>query len=122
MRRFLLPILLILPMTAGAAAPLPSSAAIDAAAHTLMKETGAKGFALATIDHGRVVQSNFNDYDMPRMKDMPKIEVHVVMSKEDPTGIGEPGLPVVAPAIGNAVFAATGKRLRRLPIKPEDLA
>jgi isoquinoline 1-oxidoreductase beta subunit len=75
-----------------------------------------------TIDRGRVVQSNFNDYDMPRMKDMPKIEVHVVMSKEDPTGIGEPGLPVVAPAVGNAVFAATGKRLRRLPIKPEDLA
>ncbi len=75
-----------------------------------------------TIDRGRVQQSNFNDYDMPRMNEMPKIEVHVVMSKEDPTGIGEPGLPVVAPAVGNAVFAATGKRLRRLPIKPEDLA
>jgi isoquinoline 1-oxidoreductase beta subunit len=75
-----------------------------------------------TIERGRVKQANFNDYDMPRMKEMPRIEVHVVMSKEDPTGIGEPGLPVVAPAIGNAIFAATGKRLRRLPIKPEDLA
>jgi isoquinoline 1-oxidoreductase beta subunit len=75
-----------------------------------------------TIDRGRVQQANFNDYDMPRMSEMPKIEVHLVMSKEDPTGIGEPGLPVVAPAVGNAVFAATGKRLRRLPIKPEDLA
>jgi len=75
-----------------------------------------------TIERGRVKQANFNDYDMPRMKEMPKIEVHVVMSKEDPTGIGEPGLPVVAPAIGNAVFAATGKRLRRLPIQAADLA
>src|SRR5712692_296563 len=75
-----------------------------------------------TIDHGRVQQANFNDYDMPRMSEMPKIEVHLVMSKEDPTGIGEPGLPVVAPAVGNAIFAATGKRLRRLPIRAEDLA
>jgi isoquinoline 1-oxidoreductase subunit beta len=75
-----------------------------------------------TIDRGRVQQSNFNDYDMPRLNEMPKIEVHVTMSKEDPTGIGEPGLPVVAPAICNAVFAATGRRLRRLPIKSADLA
>jgi isoquinoline 1-oxidoreductase beta subunit len=75
-----------------------------------------------TIDRGRVQQANFNDYDMPRMSEMPRIEVHLVMSKEDPTGIGEPGLPVVAPAVGNAVFAATGKRLRRLPIHAEDLA
>jgi len=75
-----------------------------------------------TIDRGRVQQANFNDYDMPRMSEMPKIEVHLVMSKEDPTGIGEPGLPVVAPAVANAVFAATGKRLRRLPIRAEDLA
>ena len=75
-----------------------------------------------TIERGRVQQANFNDYDMPRMSEMPKVEVHLVMSKEDPTGIGEPGLPVVAPAVGNAVFAATGKRLRRLPIRTEDLA
>jgi len=75
-----------------------------------------------TIDRGRVQQANFNDYDMPRMREMPKIEVHVVPSKEEPTGIGEPGLPVAAPAVCNAVFNATGKRLRRLPIQSADLA
>jgi isoquinoline 1-oxidoreductase subunit beta len=75
-----------------------------------------------TIDRGRVQQSNFNDYQMPRINETPKIEVHLVPSKEEPTGIGEPGLPVIAPAVCNAVFAATGKRLRRLPIRPEDLA
>src|SRR6266849_3774444 len=75
-----------------------------------------------TISGGRVEQSNFNDYAMPRMSETPKMEVHVVMSKEEPTGIGEPGLPVVAPAMCNAIFAATGKRLRRLPIRAEDLA
>jgi CO/xanthine dehydrogenase Mo-binding subunit len=56
------------------------------------------------------------------MNDAPKTEVHVVMSKEEPTGIGEPGLPVIAPAMSNAIFAATGKRLRRLPIQPQDFA
>jgi isoquinoline 1-oxidoreductase beta subunit len=75
-----------------------------------------------TIKDGRVEQSNFNDYQMPRISETPKTEVHVVMSKEEPTGIGEPGLPVVTPALCNAIFAATGKRLRRLPIRTEDLA
>jgi isoquinoline 1-oxidoreductase beta subunit len=75
-----------------------------------------------TIKGGRVEQSNFNNYQMPRMSETPKTEVHVVMSKEEPTGIGEPGLPVVAPAMCNAIFAATGKRIRRLPIRAEDLA
>ena len=59
---------------------------------------------------------------MPRINETPKIEVHIVQSTEDPTGIGEPGLPVIAPAVCNAIFAATGKRLRRLPIRREDLA
>jgi isoquinoline 1-oxidoreductase subunit beta len=75
-----------------------------------------------TISGGRVEQANFNDYGMPRMNDAPKTEVHVIISKEEPTGIGEPGLPVVAPAMCNAIFAATGKRMRRLPIQPQDLA
>jgi isoquinoline 1-oxidoreductase subunit beta len=75
-----------------------------------------------TISGGRVEQANFNNYGMPRMNDAPKTEVHVVISKEEPTGIGEPGLPVVAPAMCNAIFAATGKRMRRLPIQPQDLA
>ncbi|HWY07159.1 MAG TPA: xanthine dehydrogenase family protein molybdopterin-binding subunit [Candidatus Acidoferrales bacterium] len=82
----------------------------------------AASYDAITISGGRVEQSNFNDYQMPRMNDAPKTEVHVVMSKEEPTGIGEPGLPVVAPAMCNAIFAATGKRLRRLPIQPRDLA
>ena len=75
-----------------------------------------------TIDRGRVEQSNFNDYQMPRINETPKIEVHVVNSTEEPTGIGEPGLPVIAPAVCNAIFAGTGKRIRRLPIRAEDLA
>lgn len=75
-----------------------------------------------TVNAGRVQQSNFNNYQIPRIQDTPKIEVHVVASQEDPTGIGEPGLPVAAPAVCNAIFQATGKRVRRLPIRREDLA
>jgi isoquinoline 1-oxidoreductase subunit beta len=75
-----------------------------------------------TIQGGRVEQSNFNDYEMPRIRETPKIEVHVISSTEEPTGIGEPGLPVVAPAVCNALFTLTGKRIRRLPIRAEDLA
>jgi isoquinoline 1-oxidoreductase subunit beta len=82
----------------------------------------AASYDAITISGGRVEQANFNDYGMPRMGDAPKTKVHVVMSKEEPTGIGEPGLPVMAPAMCNAIFAATGKRLRRLPIQPQDLA
>jgi isoquinoline 1-oxidoreductase subunit beta len=75
-----------------------------------------------TIKGGRVEQGNFNDYQMPRIADTPKTEVHVVMSKEEPTGIGEPGLPVVAAAVCNGIYALTKKRIRRLPIRKEDLA
>ncbi len=74
-----------------------------------------------TIAGGRVEQSNFNDYDMVRMSEAPKVEVHIMESGDAPGGIGEPGTPPIAPAVCNAIFAATGKPVRRLPIRPEDL-
>jgi len=74
-----------------------------------------------TLEKGRVQQRNFNDYPMLRMFESPAIEVYIVPSAEHPTGVGEPGVPPVAPAVANAIFAATGRRVRRLPIKPEDL-
>lgn len=74
-----------------------------------------------TLEKGRVQQRNFNDYPMVRMFESPAIEVYIVPSTEHPTGVGEPGVPPVAPAVANAIFAATGKRVRRLPIKLEDL-
>jgi len=75
-----------------------------------------------TIKNGRVEQGNFNTYQMPKIADTPKTEVHIVMSKEEPTGIGEPGLPVVTASVCNAIYALTKKRIRRLPIQKEDLA
>jgi isoquinoline 1-oxidoreductase beta subunit len=69
-----------------------------------------------TFKDGQVQQSNFHDYRMLRMSQMPKVEVYIVPSKEAPGGIGEPGTPAVAPAVANAIFAATGKRIRKLPI------
>jgi isoquinoline 1-oxidoreductase beta subunit len=69
-----------------------------------------------TFRSGRVQQSNFHDYPMLRMSQMPTVEVHIVPSTEKPGGVGEPGVPPVAPAVANAVFAATQKRVRRLPI------
>jgi isoquinoline 1-oxidoreductase beta subunit len=75
-----------------------------------------------TFKNGRVEQSNFNDYPMVRIFESPEIEVHIVPSTEKPTGVGEPGVPPVAPALTNAIFAVTGKRIRRLPIRSSDLA
>jgi len=75
-----------------------------------------------TIANGAVEQSNFSDYDLVRVNEAPQIEVHIVDSKEAPGGMGEPGTPPIAPAVCNAIFAATGKPVRRLPIQPEDLA
>src|SRR5207302_1282794 len=69
-----------------------------------------------TIDHGRVKQGNFIDYPMMRINEMPAVEVHVVPSTEKQGGIGEPSVGPIAPALCNAIFAATGKRIRKLPI------
>jgi isoquinoline 1-oxidoreductase beta subunit len=70
-----------------------------------------------TIRNGGVVQSNFPDYPLLRMDEMPDVEVHIVQSDAAPGGVGEPGTPPIAPAVANAVFAATGKPVRRLPIR-----
>jgi isoquinoline 1-oxidoreductase beta subunit len=90
---------------------------------------GAINFGLAqalkseiTFSGGRVDQSNFHDYEVLRMSDAPPvIEVHIVPSAEPPGGCGEPSVPPAAPALANAIFAATGKRFRRLPIRAADL-
>ncbi len=68
------------------------------------------------IEAGRVKQSNFHDYRMVRLAEMPQIEVHIVPSTDAQGGVGEPGTPPIAPAVCNAIFAATGKRIRKLPI------
>ena len=74
-----------------------------------------------TIDKGRVQQANFDTYDMLRIDEMPAIEVHIVPSTQEPGGIGEASVPPIAPAVANALFAATGKRIRSLPIRRTDL-
>ncbi len=86
--------------------------------------SGGIGFGLAaalkgaiTIDRGRVQEANFNTYDVLRIDEMPKIEVHIVPSTEEPGGAGESCVPAIAPAVANAIFFASGKRVRKLPIK-----
>ena len=74
------------------------------------------------VQGGQIVESNFDDYKMMRLKDTPPINVQLIESKAKQGRIGEIGTPVIGPAVANAVFAATGKRVRRLPILKEDLA
>ena len=74
-----------------------------------------------TLENGKVKQSNFNDYRMLRINDSPVIEVHIVPSTDKMGGAGEPGVPPIAPALSNALFAATRKRIRSLPVRNEDL-
>ena len=89
---------------------------------------GGIGFGLAAALHGEislrdgvVQQGNFHDYPLLRMDEMPEVEVHIVPSAANPTGVGEPGVPPVAPAVANALADATGKRIRRLPISTSEL-
>lgn len=83
---------------------------------------GGVGFALAaalygeiTVEQGRAKQSNFHDYKVLRINEMPEVAVHIVDSDTAPTGVGEPGVPPLAPAVANAMYRLTGKRVRRLP-------
>ena len=88
-------------------------AAIDGVAEALTQAI--------TIDKGRVEQSNFHDFTLLRMYQAPQVEVHFLPSENSPTGLGEPALPPAVPALCNAIFAATGKRVRKLPIDPAEL-
>jgi isoquinoline 1-oxidoreductase beta subunit len=74
---------------------------------------------LGTVTGGAFDQANFDTYQVLRMSELPAVEMHVVESTEPPTGIGEPGVTVVAPALANAIFAATGARVRRAPFLPQ---
>ena len=79
-------------------------------------------YGQVTLKEGVVEQSNFHDYPILRLNEMPKTEVHIVETDaKSPTGVGEPGTPPIAPAVANAIFALTGKRLRTLPFNLDEL-
>ena len=69
-----------------------------------------------TFANGEVVQSNFPDYEPIRMSDMPAVDVRIIASSEAPSGVGEPAVPPTGPAVANAIFAVTGKRITELPM------
>jgi isoquinoline 1-oxidoreductase beta subunit len=76
-------------------------------------------YGAITFKDGRVEQGNFDDYPLLRLDETPQIEVHLVPSSEDPGGIGEPGVPPIAPAVANALFSLSGARVRSLPLTPD---
>ena len=78
-------------------------------------------YGAITLKNGRVEQGNFHDYPLVSMEAMPEVEVYIIESSEPPGGVGEPGVPPIAPAVANALFAITGARLRSLPMMPEKI-
>ena len=94
--------------------PLTISAQLESA---IVFGLSAALYGQVTLKDGVVEQSNFHDYPVLRINDMPKIEVHIMPGGSTPTGVGEPGTPPIAPAVSNAIFALTGKRLRELPFQ-----
>ncbi len=89
---------------------------------SMLDGLSAAWFQEVLVENGAVKQTNFHDYPLLTMKDAPQVEMHVVKSDFPPTGLGEPALPPTAPAICNAIFAATGKRVRTLPLAKQDLS
>jgi isoquinoline 1-oxidoreductase beta subunit len=83
---------------------------------------GAVRYGAITLKDGHVEQDNFNSYRVLRLNEMPKIEVHIVPSTAAPTGVGEPGVAPIGPAVANAIFAATGKRIHVLPFSAAEAA
>jgi isoquinoline 1-oxidoreductase beta subunit len=83
---------------------------------------GAVLYGAITLKDGRIEQDNFNSYRVLRMNEMPKVEVYIVPSVEAPTGVGEPGVAPLGPAVANAIFAATGKRIHVLPFAKSGIA
>ena len=82
---------------------------------SIIMALGAATIHETTFDDGKAVEKNFDRYRMPRFTDVPEIEIHIVDNDEKPGGVGEPSLPPFAPALANAVFDLTGKRIRKLP-------
>ncbi|MNX70045.1 Isoquinoline 1-oxidoreductase subunit beta [compost metagenome] len=82
---------------------------------SIVMALGAATIHEITFKEGKTVQNNFNNYKMPRISDIPPIEVHIMENDADAGGVGEPGLPPFAPALTNAIFDLTGKRIRKLP-------
>jgi isoquinoline 1-oxidoreductase beta subunit len=97
------------------------SAAENQVEGSMLDGLSAAWFQEIQIDRGRVQNGSFGDYPLLRMPDAPQVEAHFVPSDFPPTGLGEPALPPTAPAVCNAIFAATGKRVRKLPLSKEDL-
>ena len=88
---------------------------------SIVMAMGASIFHSTHFKDGRAVENNFNTYRMPRIGDIPEIEVHIMENDEKPGGVGEPGLPAFAPALSNAIFDLSGRRIRTLPFRLEDI-